>query len=145
MALNGLSERQIDAKGRLSLPKKMRRLLLGTDSADIIVLKMDDCLQIYPAESWEHIQSKITGLSPFNAKTRILQRLWGMSSDTMSLDSEGRISLTSEQKEFAGIKEQVVVIGAINKIEIWSKKRWDTVVPIMPTLENLSNEVADLS
>ncbi len=139
MALTGVVKKSIDSKGRLSIPKKMRRVIAPDD--DVIVLKLDGCLQMYPPDGWIGVQSRIEQLSPFKEKTRRLQRLWGMNADQIALDAEGRLVLTEDQREYAKINNDVVIIGAINKVEIWAMEEWQKMIQEVPSLEDVANEI----
>ncbi|MBN1355860.1 division/cell wall cluster transcriptional repressor MraZ [bacterium] len=141
--LTGITRKQIDGKGRLSIPKKLRDLLTGTNGMEITLLKIDGCLQLYPQSMWTQVETAIDALSPFAERTRKLQRFWGMRSDQVVVDPEGRINLSPDQKEYAGIDRDVMIIGAINKVEIWNPERWEKVTGESPSLEELADEMAN--
>ena len=141
MVLTGVKEKRIDSKGRLSIPKKLRSVLSVEVESEFMVLKLDGCLQAYPLRYWSYLQDRIERLSPFQDRTRRLQRLWGMNADRMSLDGEGRITLREDQKDYAGITQDVVLIGAINKVEIWAPVRWRKMVDDAPRLEEIANDI----
>jgi transcriptional regulator MraZ len=142
MGLTGVTKKQIDSKGRLNVPKKLRMLFDGQSSSGVTILKIDGCLQIYPQVMWAKLQESIENLSPFAERTRKLQRFWGMRSDQVTIDSEGRISLTKDQKDYAGIDRDVVIVGAINKVEIWSPETWIKAAGDAPALEELADEMS---
>ena len=144
MGLNGVVEKKIDSKGRLSIPKKLRDFLAPDDCEEITLLKLDNCIQLYPNSTWSSIQNKIESLSPFDSRTRQLQRFWGMNADQLSIDAEGRIILSKDQKLYAEIDTEVVLVGAINKVEIWSSERWQQLMSGAPKLEEVAGEVSDL-
>ncbi len=141
MALTGITEKRIDSKGRLSIPVRMRRGVSPDETGEVIVLKLDGCLQIYPILDWVELQSRIEELSPFQQQTRRLQRLWGMNADQLAMDGEGRLTLTREQKEYADITGIVVLIGAINRIEIWSRDKWHDMMQDSKSLEELAENI----
>ncbi len=139
MALTGRNEKQIDSKHRISIPKKLRADILQDENAEVVVIQMDNCLQVYPAFSWKNLQQKLMSFSPFDAKVRMLQRLWGSCSDSHTLDNEGRLTLTDEQIAYAGIKDRVYIVGTFTKIEIWSVERWQELMEKVPPVEEISN------
>jgi len=143
VGLTGVIQKRIDSKGRLSIPKKLRALLLDDPDTGFTLLKLDGCLQLYPNRTWAELQEKMGLLSPFAERTRKLQRFWGMQSDLIELDSEGRVTLSKDQKQYAGIEDDVMVVGAINKVEIWSVGSWRSMMLDAPKLEEIANEIAE--
>lgn len=145
MSLTGVTQKRIDSKGRLSVPKKLRDLLVNGVDDEITVLKLDGCIQLYPRRTWAEIRGKIEELSPFDQRTRKLQRFWGMNSDCLIMDNEGRITLSRDQKVYAGIKRDVILVGAINKVEIWELEIWQKMMTTAPELADVASEVADIT
>ncbi len=142
MSFTGIIKKRIDAKGRLSIPKKLRDQLMPDSQGEVMLLMIDGCLELYPARMWRHIQEKMENLSPFDQRTRRLQRFWGMRTDEVSMDSEGRISLTRDQKQYAGISDEVAIIGAMNKVEIWGIEKYRELIEREPDVEVMANEIA---
>ncbi len=145
MSLTGIFEKQIDSKGRVSIPKRMRERLGEGSEAIVTVLKIDSCLQIYPADEWDELVRHMERLSPFDERTRSLHRFWGMSTEEMKIDTEGRVSLSRDAKRYAGIESDVMIVGAINRIEIWSRDRWQSVLEKAPKLEDMANSLSPKS
>jgi MraZ protein len=142
VGLSGIIEKRIDPKGRISIPKRLRDQLVGDGEEEVTLLKLDNCLQLYPRRMWSKIQDKIEQLSPFDQQTRQLQRFWGMRTDEILIDIEGRLTLTRDQKQYAGILEDVVIVGAMNKVEIWSLERHRALTGNAPDVETMANEIA---
>ena len=111
----------IDAKGRLIVPSKFRELL----GNEFIVTKgLDGCLCVYPNEEWTRITESIRNL-PMNSKdARKLSRFFITGAANCELDKQGRILISPAQREFAELQKDVVVAGVLNRIEIWSRDRW---------------------
>ena len=111
----------IDAKSRLIIPTKLREDLQGEF---ILTRGLDGCLCAYPENEWREIESKLRTLPMSNAKARQFIRFLVSGATTCELDKQGRILIPSTLREFAQIDKEVVLTGAINRVEIWSKEKW---------------------
>ena len=99
----------IDAKGRLIIPSKFREQL----GEEFVLTKgLDGCLSIYPNDEWAAFEEKLRAL-PLTGAT------------SCELDKQGRILVPATLREFAGLEKDVVLTGNINRIEIWSKEKWN--------------------
>lgn len=111
----------IDAKGRLIIPSKFRERL---GEALVVTKGNDGCLNIYTNEAWETFLGKLKQL-PNNKNTRKLVHAFVSNADTVEIDKQGRILVNSDLRAFAGLEKDVVLAGAIDKIELWDKSKWD--------------------
>ncbi len=118
----GLYRHQIDDKGRLAVPSKMRAQLAG---AFHVAEWLDTCLAILPDGEWDRITARIAALPMTDPRTRALERRLFGNAVRLELDRQGRILLPQHLREFAGLDGEVVVVGLQNRVEIWSKGRWD--------------------
>lgn len=112
----------IDTKGRLIVPSKLREEL---GDKFIITKGLDDCLFVYPKDEWDRFEEKLKQLSLANKNARKFVRFFSSGACECELDKQGRILITPVHREFAGLEKDVVTIGASNRVEIWSKERWD--------------------
>ena len=128
----GVTHLALDAKGRLAIPAKYRNALGaatldgGVPAADGLVLTADPsrCLLLYPRTAWEPIQADLMRLSAFNERIRRIQRLLVGYADDVVLDGAGRILVSSELRQFAGLDHRVVLVGQGNKFELWDEPKW---------------------
>jgi MraZ protein len=125
----GVTHLALDAKGRVAIPARYRDALRGHDSggaADTLVLTVDPsrCLLVYPRAAWEPIQARLMSLSSFNEPIRRLQRLLVGYADDVDLDGAGRILVSPELRQYAGLEHRVVLVGQGNKFELWDEPRW---------------------
>lgn len=112
----------IDDKGRLILPAKFRE-----DLGDnfIITRGLEECLFIYSISEWEKITHKLNNL-PFTKKdARSFMRFFLSGATATEFDKQGRINITSPLISYADLKKECVVIGVGDRIEVWSKEKWD--------------------
>jgi MraZ protein len=125
--LRGATKVTLDAKGRLAIPVRYRdQLMTRAEGRLVATVDRDYCLLIYPLPDWEEIERKLTRLPALNKQSRRLQRLMLGHATELEMDSHGRVLLTRELREFAGLDRQAMLIGQGNKFELWSEERWGT-------------------
>lgn len=113
----------MDAKGRLILPSKFRSEL---GERFIVTKGFDGCLYGYSIEEWKTIEEKIKTLPLVTGKdARNFTRFFFSSAIECEIDSQGRILISQNLREFADLKKEIVIIGVSSRIEIWSKEKWD--------------------
>ena len=112
----------IDEKGRLIIPAKFRNEL---GDKFIVTRGLEKCLYIYSESEWNTIVSKIKTL-PFTKKdVRTFVRSFFSGATECEFDRQGRINITSPLVSYADITKECVVIGANDRIEIWSEESWN--------------------
>ena len=112
----------IDAKGRLIIPARFRELL----GEEFILTKgLDGCLSIYPMDAWEAFETKLRALPLTNKNARTFTRFFVAGATNCELDKQGRILVPQTLREFAGLEKEVVLTGNLDRIEIWSKEKWN--------------------
>ncbi|NMB31023.1 MAG: division/cell wall cluster transcriptional repressor MraZ [Clostridiales bacterium] len=136
--LIGEYSHNIDVKGRMNFPAKMREAL---GERFIITKGLDDCLFVYPIDEWEVLETKIKEM-PLS-KGRVLQRFFFSGACEVEPDKQGRILIPATLREYAQIDQNVMVIGASNRAEIWDKSKWEEMcAEITPSmLENAMDEL----
>ena len=120
--LVGSSQRTVDAKGRIILPREFR-----TDfEAGLMVTKgLDNCLLLYPMKEWEKLVSRIEELPSGSGSTRRFTRLFFANASHLMPDGQGRILIPPRLREMVAITKEVVVVGLSNKAEVWDPDKWD--------------------
>lgn len=119
----------LDAKGRLAIPARQReRLAKMCDSKLVITADPQHCLLVYPDTTWAEIEHKLMKLPSFDKKSRALQRLLIGYANDVELDSQGRVLLTSEQREYAHLDKRAALVGVGNKFELWDEAAWRTTL-----------------
>lgn len=122
----GIQEVNVDLKGRIAIPVRYRSVLL-VEAKGQVVLTIDTeqrCLLMYPLPVWEEIEEKITQLPSFHPATRRIQRLLIGHATEIELDKHGRILLPALLREYADIKNTLVLVGQGHKFEIWDGDHW---------------------
>lgn len=113
----------VDAKGRVSLPARFRDDL---SESFYITRGMENCLFIYDQKEWECMDEKIKQLRLTAKAARGFSRLFYAGAMEISCDRQGRILIPPHLRAFAEIEKEVVILGVSDRIEIWSKSRWDS-------------------
>jgi MraZ protein len=122
----GATKVTLDAKGRLAIPSRYReRITTRANGQLVATVDRDYCLLIYPMPDWEEIERKLVRLPALNPQARRLQRLMVGYATELEMDGHGRILLTRELREFAGLDRQAMLIGQGNKFELWNEERWN--------------------
>ncbi|MBO4902443.1 MAG: division/cell wall cluster transcriptional repressor MraZ [Lachnospiraceae bacterium] len=129
----------IDAKGRLIIPAKYREEL---GEVFVITNGNDGCLNIYTKEAWETFLEKLLRL-PGNEDKRKMVRALVSQADSVELDKQGRILISPALRGKAGLDKDVVLAGAIDKIEVWDKSKWETATG-NTDIDDIAERLADL-
>jgi MraZ protein len=136
----GKERHAVDEKGRLMIPVRFRRkfgaetLPVNNDGGRggygwLYILKAPDrSLELYEPYIWDGMRKTISALSDFNPEERLLKTLMYESLETVELDRHGRVALTKEFLEHAGISRDVVIIGADTKMIVWEPDRLAVVL-----------------
>ncbi|QDE70515.1 MULTISPECIES: division/cell wall cluster transcriptional repressor MraZ [Myxococcus] len=121
----GVYEHQIDAKGRTSLPAKLRDTLVGAyDERLILTTALDRCLHAYPVREWEALELSLAKRNPMEPGVKTLMRLYVASAQECPLDKLGRLLIPPTLRSYAGLEKDVVWAGMVKVIELWSCEGW---------------------
>lgn len=121
VVLFGEYQHNLDPKGRTNFPAKLREAL----GEPFLLSKGlgDECLFVYSLEEWEKLTEKINRLPLSKGKN--LQRFLYSGVAEVVPDKQGRILIPPPLREYAGLKKDIVIIGASNRAEIWDKEKWE--------------------
>ena len=112
----------IDPKGRVIVPAKFREAL----GDDFVVTKgLDGCLFVYDKTEWTAFEEKLKTLPITNKDARNFVRFFLAGATTVEVDKQGRILLPNKLREYASLDKEVVAIGAVSRVELWSRENWD--------------------
>lgn len=140
----GEYESTIDAKGRFLLPAGFKKQLAEEDASQFIINRgFEKCLTLFPLQSWNPIFTRISELNDFDPKVRDFRRIFLNGATQVELDSAGRIMLPKNLIGHAGLQKDIVLVSAINKIEIWDKDTYQQLFESFDAddFSNLANEV----
>lgn len=120
----GTFRHNLDDKARCTIPTSFRdqlgKVVYGTKG-------LDNCINIYPEETFMKICNSNSTLNDFNSAERQFKRLFFSTSFKYEVDKSGRITLTKDHLSRAGIDKEVVIVGNNDHIEIWDKETFEKV------------------
>jgi MraZ protein len=140
----GEYESTVDAKGRFLLPAGFKKQLPALEGSTFVLNRgFEKCLTLYPITSWKPLQEKISLLNDFDPKVRAFRRYFLNGATQIDLDTAGRLLLPKSLMEYAGLEKDIVLVSAMNKIEIWDKQKYQEFFDDMTPdgFSNLANEV----
>lgn len=121
----GEYEATLDPKGRFLLPAGFRKQLPEDSSVRFVINRgFEKCLSLYPVKSWEPIYNEISRLNDFDPKVREFRRYFLNGATVMELDTAGRLLVPQNLKDHAGLQKDIVLVSAVNKIEIWDTLKY---------------------
>lgn len=133
----------LDVKKRLIIPSKIRE-----EMGDKIVITrgLDGCLFGYQLSVWQKILERLNSL-PFTKKdARNFTRFMTSGAVTLEFDKQGRIIIPSYLQEYANILKNVVIVGVVNRIEIWEESKWESFMQDnVDSLSDISENLFDSS
>lgn len=141
----GRFDHAIDSKGRLSIPSKFREILSINYDERLIITNFDGCLWAYPALEWQKVEDKVASLPQFKDEVKALQRVFISAAVESPIDKSGRILIPPTLREYAGIIKDIVLVGMTNRIEIWSREKWQKEFETaQQRLELMGDKLAEL-
>ena len=113
---------KVDEKGRAPLPPKFRR-----DMKDTVVLSrgVEKCITAYSLAEWTRVAESLSSKAMGPASSRRINRSIFGSAFSVSFDKQGRVILPPTLREYAEIKEGVIVVGVNNSVELWNSELWE--------------------
>jgi len=140
----GEYESTIDTKGRFLLPSGFKKQIPEKGSASFVLNRgFEKCLTLYPIQSWKPLFEEISQLNDFDPKVREFRRYFLNGATQIEFDSAGRLLLPKNLMDYAGLGKDIVLVSAVNKIEIWDNIKYQQFFDSMSpeTFSNLANEV----
>jgi len=120
--LMGEFHHNIDDKGRLIIPSKFRYEL---GEKFIVTRGLEKCLFVYSLDEWAKIVKRLKALPFTNKDARAFTRFFLSGATECEFDRQGRINITSPLVSYADLTKECVIIGANDRLEVWSDIKWD--------------------
>jgi len=115
----------LDAKGRLIVPMRMRKgLAPEANDTFKIVQSIDPCVNMYPLDEWARFRETLNALKRGDDEAREFVRDLHYTMAESSMDGSYRVTLTDQLIGLGGLTKEVLMIGAMDRIELWDPKRW---------------------
>jgi len=129
----GRYEHSLDDKGRVILPSKFR---VHFDHGGYLSEYQDGCLSLWTPDQFEQQMETMLERATTGRSDRNLVRLWASTSHELEIDKQGRMAIPVRLREYAGLVGDVLVLGAIDRVELWNREAWDQKV--LPEEERLT-------
>ncbi|HTN71974.1 MAG TPA: division/cell wall cluster transcriptional repressor MraZ [Methylomirabilota bacterium] len=127
----GNVEHTLDAKGRVSIPAKLRELLLSKGDERLVITNYtiggSRCLDVYPIEEWIRLEDEIRKKPAFDSRTVVLQNYYLGGASECVIDKQGRILIPPNLREYANLRRDVVLVSALGKFRVWDREIWKKV------------------
>ncbi len=119
--LIGEYEHTIDAKGRVSMPAKLRK-----DMGETFVLTkgLDGCLFAFSQNEWMNFETKLKSLPLSDKNARNFVRFFLAGATECEIDKQGRFLIPSNLRQAASLEKEAIIIGVGTRLEIWNKETW---------------------
>lgn len=118
----GEHQHNLDVKNRIIIPAKFRQELGETF---IITKGFDKCLVIYTNDEWDKLKEKVVSLPKADPSVRRFIRTMFGGAYECEPDTQGRVLIPQNLREYAAIVKEVVSVGVFERLEIWSRENWD--------------------
>ncbi|MBI3330688.1 MAG: division/cell wall cluster transcriptional repressor MraZ [Candidatus Omnitrophica bacterium] len=123
--LYGEYEHTMDRKGRLIIPARFRQALKANDVKTLFLTRgLDGCLFLFPESEWRIAENRFRQIPFTKGEGRKFNRLFFSGATEVTVDRLGRLLIPKTLKEFAQIKQEVVVVGVSTRMEVWAKEQW---------------------
>ena len=118
----------MDAKGRVAIPTRLRERLSETCSGRVVVTisLLNRCLTVYPYPDWQEIENELRALPALDAKAEAIRHLLIGHAAECDLDSQGRVLVAQSLRDFANLGKRIKLIGQGNKFELWEETQWQS-------------------
>jgi MraZ protein len=119
----GEFEYRVDEKGRVPVPPKFRTEELKKEGV-VLCPGMEKCITLYTVAEWKKLADSLTSGPLMPSKLRKLNRAIFATAFNVDIDGQGRIMVPTQLRQFAGITDEVVIVGANTYLELWGKEQW---------------------
>ena len=146
--LQGRAHVKLDPKGRVHLPTRFRTGLRNENQLVITnsVHAQKRYLDVHSMVGWRNLIDQIARLPSLRSDVQAFQRYYISSGETVDLDGQGRFLIPNHFRQFAQLNEDIVIIGAGAKLEIWGDHNWNKLLTdIENRFDDVVSSIADLT
>ncbi|MFZ2324555.1 MAG: division/cell wall cluster transcriptional repressor MraZ [Ignavibacteriaceae bacterium] len=116
----------IDSKGRIAIPAKLRKHVSAEANDTFVMTRgLSNCIDLYPLDEWQGIEEKLLQLNSFQPDDARFIRMFVQFASEDVMDGQARILIPSTLISYAKIEKEVLILGALKKIEVWNPKVYD--------------------
>jgi len=125
LLFSGNYKYSLDEKNRLIVPAKFREILSAEGIDKLYVVKGDSHLYVFPFPVFLELSENLRSWDFTKETNQNYVRLFFSDAFDVATDKQGRILLPREMCEKVGINHEVIIIGVLNRMEIWSPGKWN--------------------
>ncbi|MDX9941228.1 MAG: division/cell wall cluster transcriptional repressor MraZ [Bacteroidales bacterium] len=134
---------KVDSKGRFMLPSGLKKQLTEGDQERFVINRgFEKNLTLYPQSEWQKISQEVNSLNLYNKKNREFVRYFFRGASEVMLDSANRLLLPKSLLEYAGIEKEIVLFAYGQRIEIWAREVYESMMNNEP--EDFSSLAEDV-
>jgi len=137
----GEYQHAIDSKNRMIIPSKFREEL---GEKFVLTKGLDGCLYVYPMNEWKILEEKLKTLPLTNKDARAFVRFFFSGANEVDVDKQGRALVPQNLLEYAKIEKDIVSIGVLTRIEIWSKTTWEDYNDSNVNFDEIAEKMSEL-
>jgi MraZ protein len=133
----------LDNKKRVNIPAGIRKMLPSESEGTLVFTRgFEGCVYVFPHDEWQRLTKKLNSLDSFQVKVRNFIRQFVGSAFKTIMDNQGRVLLPEKVLEMAGISKEVLLLGSLNKWELWDPVTYDQYIrENVPSMEQLAQEI----
>jgi MraZ protein len=131
----GTHNPRLDEKGRLILPARFREELAG---GVVITKGQERCLYAFTTAEFQRIAAQLSEAPVTHRAARAYSRVFFAGAHDEIPDKQGRVTIPSHLRDYAGLERDLAVIGASTRVEIWDHQAWASY------LESSEQEFAEI-
>ena len=121
----GRYEHSINGQGRTSIPAKFREELRSVGDDRLIITNLEECLVAYPAGEWQGFMDRLKQLPQTSKEFTEFLRFFVSGAQECPIYKQGRTLIPPSFSDHTGISREIVLVGMLNKIEIWARDKWE--------------------
>lgn len=137
----------MDAKGRIAIPQRVREGLVELCGGSVVVTAHTEerCLLIYPEPHWQTLRPQVEQLPNIKPKARRMQRLLLGYATPLDIDGNGRVLLPPTLREYARLEKKLMLVGQGRKLELWNEEHWNDWLDAVAEDDDMPEEILSLS
>ncbi len=122
-SFKGSYDYSVDSKGRINIPARLRKYVSPEANDTFVITRgYEQCLFVYPLDEWNKLEQSIRELTTTNPQHRFFMRTLLERATECQVDAQSRIIIPKELLQFAGIENEVLILGVLEHMEVWNPK-----------------------